>query len=977
MGEERSRFQADGVEKLIAGVVLASGCLVLGGWVFDVKSFKTGVPGFPPMSASTAICFVLTSITLLFASSGEGRQVRRLAGVGGKAAMVIVMGIALCRFLEYVFDWEPDTRGELFGLVARVMGNSLGSMALNTALGFLLTGAGVLSLLRRAKEPNQQTLLVILGITTCSLAMAILVCYATGFRFGEGAPGMALHTAALFLLLGLALVARAWEMSGQAWLLSRRLTAAFFVAGGIILSLNVIGYRLSNQQADENFQLAHELARVSKSVGSQDVFRVHHYPPRALTAENRHNLFAGILAGLALFAGVLWELNREAAERQNAERALREIELTAARALKESDERFRQMAENIESVFWMSNADLTEFAYVSPACERVWGRTQASLCAQGDSFIAAVHSEDRERVSAQLRQKHFIQKAGFELEYRIVRSDGSVRWVRHRAFPIKGEEGELRRLVGIAEDISDRKEAESAARISQEFFRSVWERSADGMRLTDKDGRIIAVNEAYCHIVKLPREKLEGQSFSVAYFCHGPTDGIETYVRRFQSGDIVARLAARVQLWNSEQLELEISNSFLELGDKGRTLLSIFRDVSERRGLEEQLRQSQKMEAVGRLAGGVAHDFNNLLVVMRTHAELMLLDGVERPAEERDGLKQITKAADRAANLTRQLLAFSRKQVMQTQPLALNDIVANLTKMLNRIIGEDVHLECRYAGGLPAIQADAGMLEQLILNLVVNARDAMPEGGQLQVGTEKIVLDESWQRTSPEGRPGEFVCLKVTDTGTGIAPEHLPRIFEPFFTTKELGKGTGLGLATVYGIVKQHQGWIDVTSRPGAGTTFKVFFPSLAGMPASPVPEPNQPPVRGGSETILLVEDDLSVRMAIKQSLELHGYKIYEATCAREALDSWQQHGSEIDLLLTDIVMPEGVNGRELAERIRVNKPGLGVIFMSGYSAEMAGRDTSFFRRNRTAFLQKPFPAPVLLEAVRRCVEEEREVMSC
>jgi PAS domain S-box-containing protein len=645
-------------------------------------------------------------------------------------------------------------------------------------------------------------------------------------------------------------------------------------------------------------------------------------------------------------------------------------------ALRESEERFRQMAENLDCVFWMSNVELNEFVYVSPACERVWGRNAAGLYADGASFVLGVHPQDRERVGAHLRQKQFIHKAGFELEYRVL-SEGRVRWVRDRAFPIMDGEGKVTRLVGVAEDITERKEAETAARISQERFRSVWERSADGMRLTDSEGRIVAVNEAYCRLVKLPREKLEAHMFSVVYIGHGPGDGIEVYQKRFENGDIVPRLSARVKLWNSQEVDMEISNSFLELGEHGRVLLSIFRDVGERCALEEQLRQAQKMEAIGRLAGGVAHDFNNLLVVMRTHAELLLMDNGKKLHAQRESLQQITNAADRAANLTRQLLAFSRKQVMQSRPLALNEVIANLTKMLNRIIGEDIQLACRYGGGLPLVQADAGMLEQIVVNLVVNARDAMPHGGSLQVGTEKISLEESCQLANPEARAGEFVCLTVTDTGTGIAPEHLPRIFEPFFTTKELGKGTGLGLATVYGIVKQHQGWIEVGSNPGVGTTFRLYLPALPASSVAPAIRDTELRVRGGTEHILLVEDDSCVRMAIKESLERYGYKIQEAACAREALEAWRKSNGQIDLLLTDIVMPEGVTGQELAEEIRANKPGISVIFMSGYSADIAGKDTGFFRHDKTMFLQKPFAAPVLLDAVRRCVEGDAESLSC
>jgi CheY-like chemotaxis protein len=296
-------------------------------------------------------------------------------------------------------------------------------------------------------------------------------------------------------------------------------------------------------------------------------------------------------------------------------------------------------------------------------------------------------------------------------------------------------------------------------------------------------------------------------------------------------------------------------------------------------------------------------------------------------------------------------------------------LIQNLIKMLKRVIREDINLECRYADQLPFVQADPGMMEQVLLNLVVNARDAMPGGGQLLIATERVSSDAAYARTNPEARAGEFVCVSVGDTGTGIAPEHLQRIFEPFFTTKEPSRGTGLGLATVYGIVKQHQGWVEVSSRVGEGTTFRIFLPAIpppAEVTAAPMAEAE---LRGGSETILLVEDDFSVRMITRRVLETFKYKVHEATCAREAAEVWDRHAGEIALLLTDIVMPEGVTGRDLAEQLRAKSPGLKVIFMSGYSAEVLATHTEFFRRTGSYFLHKPCAAATLIRTVRQCLD--------
>jgi CheY-like chemotaxis protein len=289
--------------------------------------------------------------------------------------------------------------------------------------------------------------------------------------------------------------------------------------------------------------------------------------------------------------------------------------------------------------------------------------------------------------------------------------------------------------------------------------------------------------------------------------------------------------------------------------------------------------------------------------------------------------------------------------------------------MLRRIIGEHIYLQCRYAAQLPFVQADAGMIEQVLVNLAINARDAMPRGGQLLITTEPVTFDEARPPAHPEAQAGQFVSLTVKDAGTGISREHLPRIFEPFFTTKELGKGTGLGLATVYGIVKQHQGWIEVSSQPGAGATFNIFLPAIPPPVRTAAAVQTEKDLPRGTETILLVEDDYGVRVITRRVLESHGYKVYEAASAREALELWCSRAEEIALLLSDIVMPEGVTGRELAEQARAQKPSLKVILMSGYSADVIGKDTDFLRRTKSSFLQKPVSARTLLEAVRRCLD--------
>ena len=400
-----------------------------------------------------------------------------------------------------------------------------------------------------------------------------------------------------------------------------------------------------------------------------------------------------------------------------------------------------------------------------------------------------------------------------------------------------------------------------------------------------------------------------------------------------------------------------------------RRALRESQDRAERRLLEDQLRQAQKMEAIGQLAGGVAHDFNNLLAVIRLNAELALVNSEKLDNTTRDNLTQITVASDQAARLTRQLLAFSRKQAIRPQPVNLMDVVNNLAKMLKRIIGEDICLQCVQGRHLPFVQADVGTMEQVLLNLVVNARDAMPKGGDLLITTKKLRVGVEHIPINEEIQPGYFICLRVRDTGCGIPAENLHRIFEPFFTTKEVGKGTGLGLATVYGIVKQHGGWIRVSSRVGAGTVFRIFLPAIEVPPASPVSSQSESSRWRGSETILLVEDDDSVRLTTSRTLATFGYKVIEAASASEAMEIWRTTATPIDLLLTDVVMPGGVTGRDLADELRKHKPMLKVVLVSGYNLNAIGNDTGFLRKENNYFLQKPFQARLLVETIRRCLE--------
>ena len=413
--------------------------------------------------------------------------------------------------------------------------------------------------------------------------------------------------------------------------------------------------------------------------------------------------------------------------------------------------------------------------------------------------------------------------------------------------------------------------------------------------------------------------------------------------------------------------EMELTCHSLIFAGKKAWLALAF-NVTERLSLEAQLRQSQKMESVGQLAGGIAHDFNNLLTVISGHAGLLLAKESLAP-QIADPLKEIYEAAKRAADLTRQLLAFSRKQVLQPQAVDLNEAVNNVGKMLRRVLGEDIALELNFSPSLPCVKADLGMIEQVLLNLAVNSRDAMPKGGRLTITTTSEIVDEAHAQKNPEAATGRFVCLSFADDGCGIPPENLPRIFEPFFTTKELDRGTGLGLATVYGIIRQHQGWIEVASEIQRGTTFKIFLPASNEASGTITTHAGEPRVIGGTETILVVEDEAPLLRLIHHILESHGYKVLDCANGKSALELWGEHRKKIDLLFTDMVLPDGMTGPELAEILMASKPGLKVIYTSGYDSAKLSAGPSL--REGFNFIQKPFHARKLAETVYDCLQKK------
>jgi PAS domain S-box-containing protein len=649
-------------------------------------------------------------------------------------------------------------------------------------------------------------------------------------------------------------------------------------------------------------------------------------------------------------------------------RALREAENQQARKqaeveLSRREGYYRALMENSLDGFAILNRDGV-IQYNTPSLKPILGYEPDELA--GQNAFSFVHPEDIAGARRSFERALQDPKLRVTQELRFRRRDGS--WCDVEVIGQSHlDDPQIAGVVLNTRDITERKGLQEA----QRRLATAVEQAAEAIVITDVQATILYVNPAF--------EKITGYS---------PQEAVGQNPRLLKSGRQDLRFYTEMwntlvkgEVWHGHFINkrkdgklYEEDASITPIRDAAGQIVNyvaVKRDVTHEVQLEGQLRQAQKLEAVGQLAGGVAHDFNNMLAVIRGNAELLLMDEEPLGARARDYVKHVIAAAEHATKLTRQLLIFSRKQAMQSQPVALNDLIGNLTKMLKRVVREDIRLECRYAARLPFIQADPGMLEQVLLNLVLNARDAMPKGGQLLITTEGTNVTEADAQTNREARAGEFVCLTVSDTGTGIAPELLQRIFEPFFTTKEVGMGTGLGLATVYGIVKQHQGWIEVSSRLGEGATFKIFLPAIP----PPVEKAGEAQadarLGGGTETILLVEDDEEVRLITRRVLERYGYAIWEASTAREAREVWLSHREGIALLLTDIIMPEGVTGRDLAEELRKDRPGLKVVFMSGYSTEVVGKGTQFFRRTGSHFLQKPCSPGTLLQTVRQCLDEK------
>jgi len=625
----------------------------------------------------------------------------------------------------------------------------------------------------------------------------------------------------------------------------------------------------------------------------------------------------------------------------------------AENALQESQEKLLSILHNSPLQIWAFDGQ--EYRFLSEEWYRYTGQKRTPHPGI-DAWLSVVPNEDMSK-AGEIWQKAWIEKSAHDNHFRLRNASGQYRSFQCHAVPIFDKAGKFQYFIGYNVDITKRLIAEDALR----KFSKVVEQSPSSVIITDLNGDIEYVNPIFTQLTGYSPEEVMGKNPRILKSGELSNEVYKNLWKTVSAGG-TWKGEFHNKKKNGELFWEEAS--ICPLFDENGYIthyFSVKQDITNKKKIEDQLRQSQKMEAIGQLAGGVAHDFNNILTVILANSEIGL-SRLQDDSAIRDNIQQVKKAANRAAALTRQLLAFSRKQILEPKVLDLNELIGNLQKMLVRLIGEDISLVTQYFPDLKQIKADPGQIEQVIVNLVVNARDAMPAGGSLIIETTDIPADDAFFKQHSSLENGEYVLMTITDTGMGMDKVTLKRIFEPFFTTKVQSKGTGLGLATVYGIIRQSGGAIDVYSEPNMGTAFKVYLPAVNEVCHTEHDVEEEHEDLSGTGTILLVEDESFIREVISKGLTALGYMVFEAANGHEALEISEKYEHPIDLLLTDVVMPK-MSGKELSEKITAVRPDIKVIYMSGYT------DTAIVNHGvleeGTLFIQKPFTVPTLAKFIR------------
>ncbi|HNV69135.1 MAG TPA: PAS domain S-box protein, partial [Candidatus Ozemobacteraceae bacterium] len=663
------------------------------------------------------------------------------------------------------------------------------------------------------------------------------------------------------------------------------------------------------------------------------------------------------------------EMNRELLEKLEKRVAERTAELEreidvrrqAEVALRASREEYRNLVEHLpqrifvkdgSSVYLSCNAAYADDLGIAP--EDIVGKDDFAF--YPSELATQYRADDRKVMDSGVR-------AEFEERY-LVRN--RWRWIRTIKVPFRGADGKTEGVLGIFDDITEKRQAEEALRESEQRFRAMFDNSNDGIVIAEvATRRLRYANPAICRMLDYSEADLLSRQADDLHVDAARPQAMDLF-RRMASGETTFGVDVPLRRRDGTEIVCEVGAHVIEIQNLP-CLMGVFRDVTRQRQLEEQLRQAEKMQAIGQLAGGVAHDFNNMLAVILGHSEIAL---EQFPADHdlHKNLAEIHRAAQRSAELTSQLLAYARKQTIMPRVLDLNQTIDGLMSMLRRLIGENITISCLLKAELWPVCLDPSQVSQILTNLAVNARDAISGTGSIVISTENVVCDAAFCREHGWQNPGDYVLVKVTDTGCGMGEETLSHLFEPFFTTKDVGRGTGLGLATVYGIVRQNNGNILVTSRPGKGSCFLIYLPRHDG-PQAHVEPVSPHPETGGRETILLVEDEPEVLELTSLLLQRLGYCVLPESNPKRAVQLAAAHSGRIDLLMTDVVMPE-MNGRELAKAIQAKFPELKCLYMSGYTADVIARQGVL--EQDMHFIQKPFNLSQLATRIREALNGKR-----
>ena len=634
-------------------------------------------------------------------------------------------------------------------------------------------------------------------------------------------------------------------------------------------------------------------------------------------------------------------------------------------SLRDSEGKYRTLVNNVNiGVYRNTGGPQGRFVQANPAIAKMFGYDSV------DEFLGITVSdlyqdpEERKRFVEELVRNGFVK----DRELALRKKDGTPIWCSVTAAAQHDENGDVKFMDGVVEDITERKQAEESLRESEKKFRELFEESKDVIFISSPKGKFIDINRAGIELAGYS-SKEEILGIDIAKDIYDTTEARIMFQSELEKRGFVKDYEVIFKRKDGDKLTVLMTATAVRDANGNITAYrGIIRDVTNQRRLEAQLMQAQKMEAIGQLSGGIAHDFNNILTAIMGYASL-LKSKTKQDAVLQSYVDQVLTASTRAKNLTKNLLAFSRRQVMNPRPVNVNEIITSLEKMLIQLIREDIELKTLLAPEDLTIMADNGQIEQVLINLVANARDAMPQGGALTIETKLVEINEKYSDRHLFAKQGRHACISVTDTGTGMDEKTKAKLFEPFFTTKEIGRGTGLGLSIVYGIIKQHNGNINVYSEPGLGTTFKIYFPMIKSKPEKMQPQ-ELPEPKGGTETILLAEDDADVRNLAKTILAEAGYRVLEATDGEDAIKVFAEHQDAIQLVLLDVIMPKK-NGKEVHNWIKTARPGTKVLFMSGYSADIIFKKGVL--EEGLNLISKPVTPPELLNKVREVLDKKSE----